>query len=508
MIVDTDAGGREAFAEVFDVCVVGSGPAGITLARKLKEQGLHVALMEAGGRDPSPESQELYGGENVGLPYFPLDVTRLRFLGGSSNHWQGWCRRLAEHDFKPRPGDPWSGWPIARTDLVPYEAEADAILEMPSADGFDYFEVEQAEPIFVGFNMRRSDPPVRFGEKYADEIEASNAIRLGLNANLVDLRIDEETGAVTEALFRGYGAGDPGFAVRARAYALCLGGLENPRALLNANSQRPAGLGNEHDLVGRFFSEHPHYDIGEILLERPLEMNYQLTPTLETMREREILNFTLTLLRVRAYRLTVLNSAVRSVPCATGFTERLAERVLNRSLYCDTRDLAAYRAQQAAGFPDAVLGIRSEQALNPDSRVRLASSRDALGLRQIELDWRLSEIDFRTMREAALAFGAHIAERGAGRLRVVDWLLDETPQVPPWPEADTGGHHHMCATRMAANPRRGVVDANCRVHSVPNLYLGGSSVFATGGWANPTYTIVQLALRLGDHLANELAEHS
>ena len=124
-------GERAAFDEPFDVCVVGAGPAGITLARRLAGQGARVALMEGGGLEISAESQDLYAGDIVGEEYFPLDITRLRYFGGSSNHWTGYCREFFAEDFAPRPGDPWSGWPIGKADLDPYQAEADAILDLP-----------------------------------------------------------------------------------------------------------------------------------------------------------------------------------------------------------------------------------------------------------------------------------------------------------------------------------------------------------------------------------------
>ena len=107
------------------------------------------------------------------------------------------------------------------------------------------------------------------------------------------------------------------------------------------------------------------------------------------------------------------------------------------------------------------------------------------------------------MQVATLALGAHLAEQDIGRMRAPDWVLAENP-VPPQGSGRgrdwEGSNHHMCTTRMAADAREGVVDADCRVHGTANLYLGGSSVFAAPGFATPTFTIVQLALRLGEHL--------
>lgn len=502
MIFDVGTGERAAFAAPFDVCVVGAGPAGITLARRLAGQGARVALMEGGGLEISAESQALYEGDIVGEEYFPLDITRLRYFGGTSNHWTGYCRELLPEDFLPRAGDPWSGWPITKADLDPYQAEADAILDLPPATVAPLYDVPGED--FRGFEMRHS-PPTRFGDKYRGEIAASTRISLGLNANLVDLRLGED-GAVAAAVFRSYDPGSPDLEVAATTCVLCLGGLENPRALLNANRQRPAGLGNEHDLVGRFFCEHLHYVIGEVLLEAPLAAKIKLTPT-PAFREREgVTNF---VLQAQTFDfgepLVLYKEVLRSIPCATPFTERLAREVLGRSLYCRGRGVGGWleqREERAAVLADprTDLLVRCEQALDPESRVSLSDSVDAFGLRRMVLDWRISDADYRTMQVGAAAFGAYAAEQSIGRLRVADWLLAEDPQVPPWPEAETGGHHHLCTTRMSDDPRRGVVDGTGRVHGVPNLYLAGSSTFATGSWINPTYTIVQLALRLGDHL--------
>ena len=133
MILDLATDDRTPLAQPFDVCVIGAGPAGITLARRLAAAGATVALMEAGGLEITEESQDVYRGSNVGMEYFDLDVCRLRYFGGTSNHWGGWTRALDAVDFLPRAYVPLSGWPIAQIDLDPYRTEADAILDVPSA---------------------------------------------------------------------------------------------------------------------------------------------------------------------------------------------------------------------------------------------------------------------------------------------------------------------------------------------------------------------------------------
>ena len=200
MIADATDADRSRFAEPFDVCVIGAGPAGITLARRLAAAGASVALMEAGGLDITAESQDCYLGSNAGQEYFDLDVCRLRYFGGTSNHWGGWSRALDPVDFLPKPWVPRSGWPIPQLALDPYRTEADAILDLPSATEAPDLPVRQSGYDFHRFQFRFS-PPTRFAEKYRAEIEASPAITLVLDANLVDLRLDADPGTLRTARF-------------------------------------------------------------------------------------------------------------------------------------------------------------------------------------------------------------------------------------------------------------------------------------------------------------------
>jgi choline dehydrogenase-like flavoprotein len=487
MIEDAEKRTDNGFGEhVFDVCVVGSGPAGITLARKLGERGLSVGLFEGGALEFTSESQALYEGTTSGQPYYPLDGARLRFFGGSSNHWGGWTRQLDPYDFEPKAHHPMSGWPIAKADLDPYTAEADSILNLPQDIPAPDI-IPEARDELIPRLIRFSRPTARFGEKYRNELSASSNVRVILNANLVDLRLDGNRRAVTEAVFRSYGRSEP-FRVKARAFALCLGGIENPRALLNADSEIASGLGNEHDLVGRTFMEHPHAPVGRAVVRDALTWMLIYSPTPELMRKKQILNFGLRIGDFDQWNSGDFTGALREEPaCAIDFDTLLATEMRGEESPC--------LAHVADVF------VACEQSLDLDSRVKLTSERDRFGLRKAELDWRLSDMDLRTLRTAASEAARRLAEFDVGRMQTVDWLLGDS-----LPSADQvyGGNHHMGTTRMSDDPKTGVVNADTRVHSLENLYIGGSSVFSTSGHANPTYTIVQLALRQADHLAERL----
>ena len=500
MIYDTKALEPGWFApRAYDVCVVGTGPAGLSLARRMAGHGLSVALMEGGGADLSFESQELYEGENVGADYWPLSASRRRFLGGSSNCWGGWCRALDAHDFDTLAHHPWSGWPIAKTDLDPYASEAGAILDVDNAGEMAASSFGDDSGVFRQIDFRFSQRRL-LAPRFLPELRASTKIDVFLEANLVDLDLDDNRQTVRHAVFRGYDRPET-FQIKAKAFALCLGGLENPRFLLNTTRQVPAGIGNQHDLVGRFFNEHPHQNVGHVLLREPMRGREFYAPERSFITEQEILTFALYFAPVR--QLSFTHELIRSAACNVAFVERLAEAVRGTDTRCYVGGLDDFLKQWRN--PDIMLtgtlSIAAEQALDRNSRVRLGRDVDRFGMRRIELDWRYGEMDHRTILTATKAFGELLAERNVGRLRIDDWLLDGSGTFPGTDAAQVGGPHHMCTTRMSADPRRGVVDRDCRVHGMNNLFIGGSSVFATGGFANPTFTIVQLALRLGDHLA-------
>lgn len=511
MIVDAGTADRGLFDRRFDLCVIGSGPAGMSVARKVAAAGYSVALMEGGGLDLTFESQELYEGEpSAGLEYDPLDIARLRIFGGSSNHWGGKCRAFDAANFESDASGPLSGWPIGKAALDPYAEEANAVLDLPPEADFPDLPFTQAEERFRRIQFRYSDPPTRMGEKYKAELESASNIVCAVNANLVDMRLGPDMATLEAAVFKSYDPADPGFEIRARDYCLCLGGLETPRLLLNCDRQMPGGLGNQNDLVGRYFGEHPHVRLGQVFYERPRAAEKILagpeeiyTPTQAFLDKHGVLPCSLNIEPVIEPHLTFMTELVRSAGCVTPFTERLAERVLNRPWRCQRGGLPQYFAQEGDGdvAVQAWVGSAFAQSLVRDSRVMLGDDRDAFGLRRIKLDWRLGDGDYRTMETTILEFGAHCAEQDIGRVRMDDWLLTDAIQLPgPHEGHRVGGHHHMCTTRMSDSPDEGVVDRNCRMHGVANLYIGGSSVFATTGYANPTYTIVQLALRLGDHL--------
>jgi choline dehydrogenase-like flavoprotein len=470
MLLDAEQQDGGMFGDVlFDVCITGAGPAGITLARALASKGRRVALMEAGALEMSPQSQALYQGANIGLPYYPLDACRLRYLGGTSNHWGGYTRPLDARDFEPLAHQPLNEWPIKKRDLDPYAAATAEILDLPPEEApIDIFGGREDAIAPSAYRVTQ----MQFASKFKDELSQSKAIALCLNANLVDISLDPDLRAVAGLVFRAYTRGEP-FQVRARQFVLCCGGLENARALLNANPQIAGGIGNEHDLVGRFFCEHLEIPVGRaVLASPPADLDFYIASD-KLITERRCLSFELELVPLERDESS----------CTLPFYERLA-----RALH-----------EPASACFDAIVMAVVGQSVNRDSRVALSEERDSFGLRRLALDWHLADIDGATIKIAAEEIGRAMARHNVGRLQLDPWVSEAEGAVPL--STDVGGSsHHMCTTRMSGDPAAGVVDRNCRVHGIENLYIGGSSVFASPGVSNPTFTIVQLALRLADHL--------
>ena len=458
-----------------DVCIIGSGPAGISLALTLHAAGKDVLVLEGGADALTGESQDLYRGEVRG-DYSDPTESRLRFFGGSSNHWSGRCRPLDAVDFDGIEGVAETGWPITKANLDPYDARAREILELGTAvaDTPHSGAFQQ-----VAFDF--SDPPVQFRGKYTDRFAEAEALSVCFNANLTDL--ETEAGRVTAAQFSDYDGTT--VRLRARVFVLACGGIENSRLLLHFNARSDGRLIPEAGTLGRYFFDHPGLVVGEALLDTPQEERIWLALDAQALRAQGLRNCSLSLVPAPESE-SRLRAAAQDLAClAPRVGPWLWER-MGRSLNCGAR-----------------IYVTCDQLPQPDNRITLSETmRDSFGIPAPVIHIRPAPEDLRNVREIALLYGAEIARRDQGRLRLIPELAEPPDAVPDsW---NTGTSHHMGGTRMSARAGDGIVDADLRVWGQDNLYVAGSSVFPSGGHANPTFTIVQLSLRLADHLATQL----
>jgi choline dehydrogenase-like flavoprotein len=557
-----------------DLCVVGCGAAGMTIARELAGSSLGVIVLESGGLVFESETNDLNVGGNIGLPYFPLEAARLRYFGGSTNHWGGVCRPLEPIDFEARNWIPGSGWPIARSDLDPYYPRAATQAGLSVAD-WDLAHWSAKSPFPV---LPLSGDPIetvvaqvvetdrrRFARRDRAPIEAAQNVTVYLHANAMSIDTDA-AGRHVEQIRAGTLAGNR-FSVTARSFVIATGGIENARLLLASDGVQPNGVGNDHDMVGRHFMEHPRFRAGVVLpTDQRLRIGFYeafdvedttlqgyLTLSNAAARQEELTDVQI---RLNPIYDPAIQAALDGPEAAVArdFVDRLddpggigdAIGELGKDLALVTSDLMTWQQAVIPGGPLVVplpevvdevvqragsgqveaalplvfgdlatagfgrlvgglplLGIwlstRIEQVPNPLSRVSLADERDAFGIRRVQLDWQFTDIEKRSVVRALELFGAELGRTGLGRLRIE---IDDDPTS--WPDDLVGGWHHMGTTRMSADPAHGVVDRDCLVHGMDNLYVAGSSVFTTAGSGTPTMTIVALALRLCDHLRQEL----
>jgi choline dehydrogenase-like flavoprotein len=468
-----------------DVCVVGAGPAGITLALSLAELGHEVVLLEGGGlAPPGPDELDLYAGKVSGRQY-PLRASRLRYFGGTTGHWGGWCRPLDEIDFASKPHIPFSGWPIGRSELIPWYAQAHEWLEIPASD---YFEVQTPPfasnllPSTLGLITRyfRFSPPTRYGTTYRERVVEHSRIRCYLGANVTALERSGE-GRIKSVI--AHSLRGKRLEVRPRFVVLGMGGIENARFLLNTDERKDAAIGNHSDWLGRGFMDHPGWSPGTVISQENLAY-HQFTH--EDHMVMPVLG--------------IADDVLMSEPLVN------CCGILHPVSFDDGIEKDYFRNPWVGSLGTAgeVASYRLQLIFEPspcrESRVEVADERDALGLRRTRLHWTFNDYDFDMLKRSIRLINAYLGQTGTGRLKLTKPVDDSNVR-----DRIGTGLHHMGTTRMSADPADGVVDADCRVHGFDNLFVAGSSVFPTVGFSNPTLTIVALACRMADTIDQELA---
>lgn len=500
-----------------DVCVIGGGVAGITLALELERKGVASLLLEAGGLKLSDRSH--YEGEVVGLPY-DLATSRTRRLGGSSNCWWGWCSPFTEMDFQKRPWVPNSGWPIGSSDLVKYYPAAAEILEVNAfSSETENKHLASAARAFnsddLTTRISHLSPPTRFGAAYLRALSKSTKIKLLLNAVVVEILISDPPGQARGVRIRLDGRD---LVLTARTVVLAAGGIENPRMMLLSNTVESAGIGNRHDNVGRYFMDHPRLRVGHVHLNEPASVRrlydvryYYGNRSLAAERvsasiglckeaqERDQLlqcysGLLASYIGEQAPGVDIAKSVYKAVMVAN------APPLATKSLLSIVSALPAASLAYVASLTRATALVRHfeiQSVLEPvpdrDNRITLSEQRDALGLNRPRLSWRIGELEKRTHIAALHAIKNGIEQGELGHVR-----LDEKDVGADWESLVLPTNHHIGTTRMSEDPRLGVVDVNCRVHGYANLFVAGSSVFPTGAGQPPTFTIVALAVRLSE----------
>ncbi len=475
-----------------DLAIIGGGPAGIALALALADTRLSILLLESGGMSFDSGIQHLYAGKESGVRYTALDAGRLRFLGGSSNHWGGYCRPLDAIDFEQRDWVPMSGWPFGLDTLKPYFARAQSLCE---AGPWVYDQgTSPAEgpllPLGKGglytswfqFSKTRGGVlPTYFGTRYAADLKAAKNVTPHTHVNVTGIHLAANAASVERldlATLNG-----KRFTVKPRLVVLAAGAIENARLMLASNDVMRTGVGNQNDLVGRYFADHPiPRDVGTLVsFNGPLAACYGSNVTLGNGAVMRAV-FSPTAHFCKA------NGVVGSL---TTVEQPVELDEPGKAAVITTAIALGVNAANAKAYS---LGCGMEMMPDPDRRLTLTGDKDALGMPRSKLDMRISDHDFDLFRRTLAELGRQLLASKAGMLRLSYTHREQ------WLKAMDWGNHHLGTTRMSADPKSGVVDADSKVHGVANLFVAGSSVFPTYGSSNPTLNLLALTLRLGDHL--------
>jgi choline dehydrogenase-like flavoprotein len=521
-----------------DVCIIGAGPAGITIARELSGGPLRVTVLESGDTQRKAAADALNEIDSVGWPRVADQwLVRNRLLGGSSNTWTGRCAPFDEIDLQCRDWVPYSGWPFEISDLIPYLDRSAKYLGLGFGSGFTDDRVwalsghrqpkvrpdpDKLLPMFWQYSR---DPinydPVRFASRLETELEpnitiVTNATALRINAIQSGTALESVEFTTTD----GYH-----WLLPTTTVVLCAGGIENARLLLCSDNVMMRGLGNNKGVVGRFLMDHPRGTVATIpraqakavisqfrmfrsrtVGENVYHYGMRLSPTIQ--HSEQLLN---SAIWVREHRIwTHQRKGPRDF--WDGLTRFLRGDDNNRR---DPRAIISDATLRAHDLKENLISRRElvgklhaltldamcEQRPNPDSRLTLLDRRDHFGMRIPRVDWRVSEEEARALRRTTELMVEYLSHVGIGSPSIEEWVHDGVM----FPETIRDAAHPTGTTRMADDPARGVVDAQCQVHGIDGLFIGGSSVFPTTGHANPTQMIVALALRLADTLKDRAA---
>jgi choline dehydrogenase-like flavoprotein len=511
-----------------DVCVIGGGAAGVTLTLELAAADLRVALIEAGDLEPTAGRRAIFSvvpGQTVRLG---TDVTRPTFLGGATNHWFGNCRPLDDVDLEAREEVPHSGWPITRGELDQYYERAQRASGLGDVR---WYEPDACAPYLehgplpvdrtiLETRMVHTCPVLSFAEAQLAKLRGLKNAEVLLGTRVLQLR----TNAGGDRISSAEAVADNGepWRIEADVFVLACGGVENACLLLSSTDAHPSGIGNEHDLVGRFFMEHWFFDLGLEDWDHPDIRLYEAPKRREggyrDLQEvggasvwAQLVLSQAFMSKERVPGLGIWFDRTPRDPASVTAAKRFAKSLLRgsrpsqplsdiRLAVSDVGSVARYAARRLQGNREPLaegfaLRVELEQLPDAENRITLSSRPDALGQPEPDLNLRLGLPE---LEAASRSLTVAAGELG----------LDGSALATQLETSFTAGRfgfffHHMGTTRMSDDPTQGVVDRNCRVHGISNLFLAGASVFPTGGTAAPTLTAVALALRLADDLSRQ-----
>jgi len=500
----------------FDVCIVGSGPAGLSVARELNNTNINVIVLESGSMEPDARYSELNKGISSGPRDLDTQNSRIRCFGGASKIWAGVCRPFSEDDFSEKSFVPLSGWPISFKDIEPYYKDASKLLGFKYEDfknrkwhasyktGLAFSEFKRKDSllspmIFQKASVKKRDFSIQFKELF----EKSKNIKILFNATVVKSILNYEKNSISELQILDINANNS-FKIKAKKIVFAAGALENPR-LLMLNKD----ISDRLNFTGKCFMSHPGFPNASKLIHSKYGECLS-TPQIESSKSHLLFEtniktrFKQSMLR---HSIVPVESSVKRQLSAyknniNDFSDlfNIVDVIKNVGFWSALKSATCYITSEEPRIKVWNLSIGIEQSPNINSFVSLSSDKDQLGVEKLNIHWNsLNDIEKHTIKNATNIFSREVGITDLGKTKLSEDLLSEKLYSREDPI-----NHHIGTTRMSTSSATGVVDKNCKVFNVNNLYIAGSSVFTTSSMVNPTFTIIALSLRLGKYLKKSL----
>ncbi|NML63641.1 GMC family oxidoreductase [Hymenobacter sp. RP-2-7] len=499
-----------------DICIVGSGAAALAFLTKFYETSHQIIVLEAGGEEITTQNQEIYNTSNVFHPLPGAKEGRFRVFGGSTTKWGGQSLPLDPIDFAKRDWVPSSGWPIPYEEVAKYYPAVDTFLglELNSYESniFDLLQTKEFKKTNdLKFKFSKWSPKPNLREEYRKKISTSTNVKLIQNANLIAINLSEnnkkvESISITNFLHKKG-------TLEATIYILACGGIENARLLLASNHQNSKGIGNNYDIVGRYLQDHPNSYIGNIknstsntqkyfnyffinktrylprfILSERFQTTHQVLNASASIlffpQENDVFSKVLEIYRKQVRGTITINDIVTFMQIGRQVNQLIRPAIS-----------MLFHKKVFTPNPSVKLNLMIENPPEWTNRVKLSKEYDALGTPIAIIEWKINEQVKHTLDSCAKLFAEYFPYLNVGDLQLEEWL-----DSADWSTRIKDAYHHIGTTRMSNSQKDGVVDANCKIFGLENLYIAGSSVFPTSGHSNPTSTIIALTFRLSEHI--------
>jgi choline dehydrogenase-like flavoprotein len=510
-----------------EVLVIGGGIAGLLLAAKLREYRIRVVVFESGAREQTEEVCPLNRVVQLGNEYRGATHGRFRCLGGTSTRWGGALIPLLEQDLAPRPHMGLPPWPIGMETVRPFFAQVESRFGVDPGsydEAFvDEFRAEKYIPTGdPDFLPRFAKWPVFKRRNVAtllkQQIKSDADLSIWINATATSFELDRVAGQLRSVTARHFN----GRSVRVTAthVVLCAGAIESTRLLLLLDAQCDGMVYKDCDALGRFFYDHISMPMARIAPRNVRRLN-------------RIAGFRFVGTTMRSLRFE-LSPAAQASDRVTSAFGHISFQAKHTSGFDALRNLL--RSQQKSGRMQPVLALGifkelpyftrladwryfyhqlywpvparyelhvvAEQAPRRNNQVSLADERDTFGLPLAAINWRIEESDCGTFWAYMRRFDRFWNRHNFPAIGDLKWLVNPNDEYE-FGQIVRGGDvfHPGGSTRMGTNSRSAVVNPDLRTFAISNLWIASTSVFPSGGSANPTLMLTLLTMRLAEHLA-------